>query len=673
MEWNWTKAISPSSQILCPCGFNHYIILGMELPYFSILVVQPIVLWMEKTLLLFPCGFSIWHNCPYQSDHSSMTNPPWPSASVSVGIQCVSTIMNSLDYSDSEESSCSSGSSSIDCPPNSALHPNSTDIGKRVIFTSGQDKKPRYGVLRYMGEPEFSEGIWCGVVLDQPNGKNNGSVHGIRYFTCESNYGMFVLVNKVQIDTSSRCSRSHPNSQPSSRASSVERNGLGSALSSSSRPSSASKSAQRLFHQLGTSSSLSSSSTTLGLSSKIGVSMQQDLVNRLSQPMKRTTPQQLHHSQQTGVSSGRRQPMKAFATKGTEEVSVKESRKPLMPFRPGGMYKASSSENIRSMKDKEKVGSGGSHKVNQGMPSKKSSSERDLRNSGKSVGVGSKSNTSSSSTAKPKRKQMRTNSCSDVLAGGSSALSTSRTDLDVNLSSRKLSCDNHAYMDNYSWPRTSTPGNRDELTPDGCSSPEETDDAISNGKTAALSNGPHNNGFVETPQESSLPVANGGGGGGGGLATHVKQFAESELSSPSLPHLGVQSPEGNQAFSKQYYRNRPSGTATLSHPLTNSLITDGAHLLKQLLGPNQSVRHCTCTYARLPLHPPLFLPSHSDLSFLPPFFSMLSLSLCSSFLSFLSSFSVVGRCVYGEFDNAVWPASPTVAVYCGWVTCDICI
>ena len=38
---------------------------------------------------------------------------------------------------------------------------------------------------RYCGTTEFADGMWAGVELEKPIGKNNGSVNGISYFTCQ--------------------------------------------------------------------------------------------------------------------------------------------------------------------------------------------------------------------------------------------------------------------------------------------------------------------------------------------------------------------------------------------------------------------------------------------------------------------------------------------------------
>ena len=39
----------------------------------------------------------------------------------------------------------------------------------------------------------FAPGLWAGIELDEPAGKNNGSVDGILYFNCPPNYGLQML------------------------------------------------------------------------------------------------------------------------------------------------------------------------------------------------------------------------------------------------------------------------------------------------------------------------------------------------------------------------------------------------------------------------------------------------------------------------------------------------
>ncbi|VDO85803.1 unnamed protein product [Heligmosomoides polygyrus] len=67
------------------------------------------------------------------------------------------------------------------------------DIGDRVLVSGGKQ-----GVVRFLGETEFAQGIWAGIELEQPLGKNDGSVQGKRYFTCKTPYGVFVPASKTQ-------------------------------------------------------------------------------------------------------------------------------------------------------------------------------------------------------------------------------------------------------------------------------------------------------------------------------------------------------------------------------------------------------------------------------------------------------------------------------------------
>lgn len=60
-------------------------------------------------------------------------------------------------------------------------------VGDRVIVSSGLGSRP--GILKYIGETKFATGNWCGVMLDDATGKNDGVVDGERYIcsilTCQ--------------------------------------------------------------------------------------------------------------------------------------------------------------------------------------------------------------------------------------------------------------------------------------------------------------------------------------------------------------------------------------------------------------------------------------------------------------------------------------------------------
>ena len=42
-------------------------------------------------------------------------------------------------------------------------------------------------------------GYWVGVLFDEPVGKNDGSVKGVRYFECADGYGGLVRPDKVTV------------------------------------------------------------------------------------------------------------------------------------------------------------------------------------------------------------------------------------------------------------------------------------------------------------------------------------------------------------------------------------------------------------------------------------------------------------------------------------------
>ena len=65
-------------------------------------------------------------------------------------------------------------------------------IGDRVVVGG---IKP--GIIAFVGEVHFSPGDWAGVVLDSPQGKNDGRVGSRRYFMCEPKRGVFARLCKL--------------------------------------------------------------------------------------------------------------------------------------------------------------------------------------------------------------------------------------------------------------------------------------------------------------------------------------------------------------------------------------------------------------------------------------------------------------------------------------------
>mmetsp|Transcript_62237 Transcript_62237/g.148513 ORF Transcript_62237/g.148513 Transcript_62237/m.148513 type:complete len:761 (+) Transcript_62237:203-2485(+) len=61
-------------------------------------------------------------------------------------------------------------------------------MGMRVLW-----RGIHAGEIRYIGKLKGKEGLWVGLLLDEPVGRNNGIVDGVQYFSkCGQNHGMFV-------------------------------------------------------------------------------------------------------------------------------------------------------------------------------------------------------------------------------------------------------------------------------------------------------------------------------------------------------------------------------------------------------------------------------------------------------------------------------------------------
>lgn len=63
------------------------------------------------------------------------------------------------------------------------------------------ERDHRRGTISYIGPvAEIPGGIgsWIGITLDEPTGKNDGSVKGKRYFQCPNNCGVFVRPERCE-------------------------------------------------------------------------------------------------------------------------------------------------------------------------------------------------------------------------------------------------------------------------------------------------------------------------------------------------------------------------------------------------------------------------------------------------------------------------------------------
>ncbi|VDM85236.1 unnamed protein product [Strongylus vulgaris] len=61
------------------------------------------------------------------------------------------------------------------------------------------------GILHYVGEVHGKEGLFCGVELETPTGKHDGTYQGetilcVVYFVCPPYHGIFAPLYRVELD-----------------------------------------------------------------------------------------------------------------------------------------------------------------------------------------------------------------------------------------------------------------------------------------------------------------------------------------------------------------------------------------------------------------------------------------------------------------------------------------
>ncbi|XP_009949368.1 PREDICTED: centrosome-associated protein 350, partial [Leptosomus discolor] len=71
-------------------------------------------------------------------------------------------------------------------------------VGDRVLVSKVQP-----GTLRFKGLTNFAKGFWAGVELDKPEGNNNGTYDGVKYFDCKEKHGIFAPPQKISHITES--------------------------------------------------------------------------------------------------------------------------------------------------------------------------------------------------------------------------------------------------------------------------------------------------------------------------------------------------------------------------------------------------------------------------------------------------------------------------------------
>ncbi|XP_015787943.1 tubulin-specific chaperone B [Tetranychus urticae] len=74
----------------------------------------------------------------------------------------------------------------------------SLQVNDKVEITI-KGKPVKKGVIAYLGKMHLKPGLWVGVIYDQPVGKHDGCIEGVRYFECEPGCGAFVRPSDTKV------------------------------------------------------------------------------------------------------------------------------------------------------------------------------------------------------------------------------------------------------------------------------------------------------------------------------------------------------------------------------------------------------------------------------------------------------------------------------------------
>lgn len=128
-----------------------------------------------------------------------------------------------LDTKDGKNNGCVNGVQYFECEPNKGLfaRPEKLEMLAKATTAAAPSKSPstgppqegatfsvgdrvaieggKQGEVAFCGPTEFSRGVWVGIMLETPDGKNDGSVGGIQYFKCAPNHGLFTRPQKLKL------------------------------------------------------------------------------------------------------------------------------------------------------------------------------------------------------------------------------------------------------------------------------------------------------------------------------------------------------------------------------------------------------------------------------------------------------------------------------------------
>lgn len=388
----------------------------------------------------------------------------------------------------------------VDNPDSARPSLGQADIGKRVLYHPGSDKGSKRGTLRYYGVPEFAEGYWCGIELDEATGKHNGYLYGIHYFQCDENHGVFVQANKVELD-SNPPKRSH------------KRTGSGGSRSIPHSP-------------VGHKEFFKGSSPP---------------VKKMNTPtLQKTLPSQSFNAKLRQLTSkGQKspsQPLKAFGSEVGNVVIRKKSSTPKPVKSYGHLRRSSSGENLsaKGLMNGRLIKSASSECVQKA--SKEPSPKPFRRSSHENfTAVPHRKSTKGRVQRWPLTSTPVKGDTASPSSSSTSVISTATSDVEPNtLSDHQVSSSDVAFVQ--------TP----ETPPCNASNSSNTSTAISSS--------------MASNNDSSIM----------GLQTPVSQLKLQTQNSDFIDSNRVPSPEPH--LPQERYQNPPSGTATLTHPLSSTTV-----------------------------------------------------------------------------------------------------